>query len=87
MAVSGAENLRQEMGSDHYQKLLFGDINDEIVQLVKTDLHRTYPDNIYFNGADDRQRQLCNILVAYAHDNMEVGYCQVSFTSVSNYLF
>lgn len=39
------------------------------------DLPRTFPDNIHFENHDTRL-QLFHVLVAYAHHNKEVGYCQ-----------
>lgn len=42
---------------------------------IKIDLPRTFPDNIYFENHNIRY-QLFNVLVAYAHHNKEVGYCQ-----------
>lgn len=77
LTVSGAEALREEWGSDFYQKLLSGPVNQDIVDIVKTDLPRTFPDNIFFSAEENHQQQLYNILVAYAHDNHQVGYCQV----------
>ncbi|PNF31918.1 Growth hormone-regulated TBC protein 1-A [Cryptotermes secundus] len=76
LTVSGAEALRDEWGSDFYQKLLNGPMNQDIVDIVRTDLPRTFPDNIFFSAGENHQQQLYNILVAYAHDNHEVGYCQ-----------
>ncbi|XP_021930020.1 growth hormone-regulated TBC protein 1-like isoform X1 [Zootermopsis nevadensis] len=76
LTVSGAEALREEWGSDFYQKLLSGPMNQDIVDIVKTDLPRTFPDNIFFSAGASHQQQLYNILVAYAHDNHQVGYCQ-----------
>lgn len=76
LTVSGAEKMKDDSGPNYYHHLLSGDIDQDIVDIVKTDLPRTYPDNIFFSEAADHQRQLCNILVAYAHDNKEVGYCQ-----------
>jgi len=77
LTVSGAEALREEWGSDFYQKLLNGPMDQDIVDIVKTDLPRTFPDNIFFSTGGNHQQQLYNILVAYAHDNHQVGYCQV----------
>ena len=77
LTVSGAEALREEWGSDFYQKLLNGPMDQDIVDIVKTDLPRTFPDNIFFSTEGNHQQQLYNILVAYAHDNHQVGYCQV----------
>lgn len=44
-----------------------------LVETIKIDLPRTYPDNIYF---ETMQGQLFNILAAYSVHNPEVGYCQ-----------
>jgi hypothetical protein len=52
-------------------------MDQDIVDIVKTDLPRTFPDNIFFSSGGNHQQQLYNILVAYAHDNHQVGYCQV----------
>lgn len=45
------------------------------VESIKIDLPRTFPDNIFFEHHDIRL-QLFHVLVAYAHHNKEVGYCQ-----------
>nr|CAD7200506.1 unnamed protein product [Timema douglasi] len=76
LTVSGAERLKEETGPDLYLRLLRGPLDQEIIDTVRTDLPRTFPDNIFFNAAADHQLQLYNVLVAYAHDNKEVGYCQ-----------
>lgn len=56
-----------------YNNLLASKHETEIVEIVKIDLHRTFPENIYF---DVHKNQLFNILVAYAQNNPDVGYCQ-----------
>ncbi|XP_055699679.1 growth hormone-regulated TBC protein 1-A isoform X2 [Phlebotomus papatasi] len=56
-----------------YRNLLFQKHDEEIVDMIKIDLPRTFPNNIFF---PDIQNQLFNILVAYAHLNKDVGYCQ-----------
>lgn len=43
------------------------------VESIKIDLPRTFPDNIFFNNI---KLQLFNVLIAYAHHNKDVGYCQ-----------
>jgi Rab-GTPase-TBC domain len=53
---------------DPYLAFLF------LVETIKIDIPRTFPDNIYF---DNYETQLFNILCSYAHYNKEVGYCQV----------
>lgn len=45
------------------------------VESIRIDLPRTFPDNIFFENHDIRLK-LFNVLIAYAHHNKEVGYCQ-----------
>ncbi|CAH1643266.1 unnamed protein product [Spodoptera littoralis] len=75
MAISQAE-IMKEQSPDLYQKILDGPFEKELVDLVKTDLPRTFPDNIYFTKEANHQTHLFNILIAYAHNNRVVGYCQ-----------
>eukprot|EP00074_Homo_sapiens_P055739 XP_005268390.1 growth hormone-regulated TBC protein 1 isoform X1 [Homo sapiens] len=44
----------------------------------RTDLNRTFPDNVKFRKTTDPclQRTLYNVLLAYGHHNQGVGYCQ-----------
>jgi len=48
------------------------------------DMHRTFPDNVYFrnDGVDSNAKcdTLFNVLSALAHNNKQVGYCQVTVT-------
>jgi len=43
------------------------------------DVPRTFPNNIYFQGptSSAQQTALFNVLVAVAHNNPHIGYCQV----------
>ena len=61
-----------------YQQLLDSPHNPEVAEIIRTDLPRTFPDNIFFNNTKAYQLQLYNILLAFAHQNRDVGYCQVS---------
>lgn len=75
MAFSGAESSKQESG------LKYGALKDKlenssIIEIIKIDLPRTFPDNIFFTTKDALQRQLFNILAAFAQQNADVGYCQ-----------
>jgi hypothetical protein len=88
MVVSGAEQLKQAQ-PDLYNERLHGPVNEDIIASIRVDLPRTFPDNINYrvtaelvsagsSSLKDSQPQLLyNILVAYAHDNEDVGYCQV----------
>ena len=53
----------------------------ELDVLLIADIHRTFPENIYFARMDDPaglQKPLKNVLSAFALNNPHVGYCQVS---------
>ncbi|KOX77093.1 Growth hormone-regulated TBC protein 1-A [Melipona quadrifasciata] len=75
LSVSGGEDLKS-IEPDLYQKLLQPPHNKQIADVIKTDLPRTFPDNIFFNNTENQQYQLYNILLAFAHQNKTVGYCQ-----------
>lgn len=75
MIVSGAEAVKQRSG------LKYGNLkrvaeNQSFVETIRIDLPRTFPDNIYFTTEDALQQQLFNVLIAFAQQNTEVGYCQ-----------
>ncbi|XP_025051899.1 protein ADP-ribosylarginine hydrolase-like protein 1 isoform X3 [Alligator sinensis] len=77
MVVSGAQaNMEQNPG--YYHKLLEGEKNDKLLEAIRTDMNRTFPDNIQFRKTADPclQQTLYNVLVAYGHHNKAVGYCQ-----------
>lgn len=75
--MSGGEGIKN-VSPELYQKLLQGPHNTEIAEIIKTDLPRTFPDNIFFNNTENQQHQLYNVLLAFAHQNKTVGYCQVT---------
>lgn len=75
--MSGGEEIKN-MSPELYQKLLQSPHNTEIAEIIKTDLPRTFPDNIFFNNTENQQHQLYNVLLAFAHQNKTVGYCQVT---------
>ncbi|XP_008212411.1 growth hormone-regulated TBC protein 1-A [Nasonia vitripennis] len=75
LSVSGGEELKSK-SPNLYQELLTGPHDSQVTDIIKTDLPRTFPDNIFFNNTDRHQRQLYNILLAFAHQNRQVGYCQ-----------
>ncbi|XP_075235859.1 growth hormone-regulated TBC protein 1-like isoform X2 [Lycorma delicatula] len=76
LAVSGAEALKSDYEANLFQSLLDGPVNQDIVEIIRTDLPRTFPDNIYFNTTDEHQQKLFRVLLAYAHHNPRIGYCQ-----------
>lgn len=77
MTISGAEELKNA-SPDYYQRLLNGHHSRDVTDIIKTDLPRTFPDNIFYNNTENQQHQLYNVLLAFAHQNKTVGYCQVS---------
>ncbi|XP_037925249.1 growth hormone-regulated TBC protein 1 isoform X2 [Hermetia illucens] len=72
MKVSGAYQ-NQQQSPDLYSNLLRAQFDRDTVEAIKIDLPRTFPDNIHF---ETKKRQLFNVLIAYAHHNRDVGYCQ-----------
>lgn len=75
LSISGGEEMKHST-PDLYQRLLQPPHNAEIASVIKTDLPRTFPDNIFFNNTENQQHQLYNVLLAFAQQNKTVGYCQ-----------
>ncbi|XP_034042226.1 growth hormone-regulated TBC protein 1-A-like [Thalassophryne amazonica] len=77
MAVSGAQE-RLEKNPGYYVSLLAMQHDMKVEETIRTDLHRTFPDNVLFQAKAQPglQRALCNVLLAYGHHNKTVGYCQ-----------
>uniref|UniRef100_A0A1A9ZY95 Growth hormone-regulated TBC protein 1 n=1 Tax=Glossina pallidipes TaxID=7398 RepID=A0A1A9ZY95_GLOPL len=73
MKISGAYKLQQRSPGLYNSLLKETNHEKEISDSISIDLPRTFPDNIFF---DSKKERLYNILVAYAHHNREVGYCQ-----------
>lgn len=72
MFISGCQRAL-EQNATLYSDLLRAQYQAEIVEVVKIDIPRTFPENIYF---EVHKNELFNVLVAFAHQNSEVGYCQ-----------
>ncbi|XP_033866728.1 growth hormone-regulated TBC protein 1-like isoform X2 [Acipenser ruthenus] len=77
MAASGAQ-AQLEQNPGYYRKLLEGERDPRLEDTIKTDMHRTFPDNVHFRKNADPclQQTLFNVLLAYGHHNRNVGYCQ-----------
>lgn len=75
MAVSGAKALQTECGLT-YSSLKGKAESHSVLETIKIDLPRTFPDNIFFVNEHALQQQLFNVLAAFANQNTEVGYCQ-----------
>lgn len=75
MKISGAETLKSNSDltySDLKQRLT----NNTILETIKIDLPRTFPDNLYFTNHSHLPNSLFNVLATFAHQNVKVGYCQ-----------
>ncbi|XP_036951089.1 growth hormone-regulated TBC protein 1-A [Acanthopagrus latus] len=77
MATSGAQD-QLEKNQGYYQSLLGAQQDPKLVGVIRTDLNRTFPDNIHFRRMSNQclQKALSNVLLAYGHHNPTVGYCQ-----------
>ncbi|XP_052286569.1 growth hormone-regulated TBC protein 1-A-like isoform X2 [Dreissena polymorpha] len=78
LCLSGAAD-RMEANSYLYQQLLAGSHPAELKETVSLDIHRTFPDNLYFMSETDSRglrKPLYNILLAIGTRNKTVGYCQ-----------
>ncbi|ESO98866.1 hypothetical protein LOTGIDRAFT_187086 [Lottia gigantea] len=62
-----------------YDKLINEKADPKVEESIKLDIHRTFPDNIYFADITDPQAMrlpLKHVLSAVAIKNSRVGYCQ-----------
>ncbi|ESO00999.1 hypothetical protein HELRODRAFT_185724 [Helobdella robusta] len=79
MYMSGAEE-RKQSNPPLYGKLLQDKHDPQLIEAIKNDIHRTFPDNIYFQGGTDdstsKRACLYNVLLAISHNNKKTGYCQ-----------
>ncbi|XP_069553880.1 growth hormone-regulated TBC protein 1-A [Brachyistius frenatus] len=86
MAASGAQD-QLEKNPGYYQSLLSAQHDPELVETIRTDLNRTFPDNVQFRKTSSPclQKGLRNVLLSYGHHNPAVGYCQ-GMNFVAGYL-
>ncbi|XP_053764745.1 growth hormone-regulated TBC protein 1 isoform X3 [Panthera pardus] len=77
MGVSGAQ-ARMDQNPGYYHRLLQGECCGRLEEAIRTDMNRTFPDNVKFRKSADPclQKILYNVLVAYGRHNQGVGYCQ-----------
>ncbi|TRY59301.1 hypothetical protein DNTS_033541 [Danionella cerebrum] len=77
MACSGAQD-QLESNAGYYDSLLKIEHDSKLEEVIRADMHRTFPDNIQFRVSSQPclQNALFNILLAYGHHNKDVGYCQ-----------
>ncbi|KAJ8783259.1 hypothetical protein J1605_009342 [Eschrichtius robustus] len=79
MGVSGAQ-AQMDRNPGYYRHLLQGERDDSLEEAIRTDMNRTFPDNVRFRKGSEPclQRTLYNVLLAYGHHNRGVGYCQMA---------
>ncbi|KAJ8031020.1 Growth hormone-regulated TBC protein 1-A [Holothuria leucospilota] len=77
MCVSKADKLMEE-NPGLYQRLLSEPLDPDAQSEIDTDLHRTFPENIYFgnDSPNGKRSSLRNVLTAFAQHNPDIGYCQ-----------
>ncbi|XP_041844517.1 growth hormone-regulated TBC protein 1-A [Melanotaenia boesemani] len=77
MTASGAQD-QLEKNPGYYQSMLAAQQDPKLIETIRTDLNRTFPDNIQFRKTSSPclQKALYNVLLAYGHHNPAVGYCQ-----------
>ncbi|XP_029353706.1 growth hormone-regulated TBC protein 1-A isoform X1 [Echeneis naucrates] len=77
MAISGAQD-KLEKNPGYYQSLVGAQHDPKLMETIRTDLNRTFPDNIHFRKTSNPclQKALYNVLLAYGLHNPAVGYCQ-----------
>ncbi|XP_069745634.1 growth hormone-regulated TBC protein 1-A isoform X3 [Narcine bancroftii] len=86
MTVSGAQG-QLEKNPVYYKKLLEMEEDPKLIESIRTDINRTFPDNIQFRSSANPclQQPLFNVLLAYGNHNKTIGYCQ-GMNFVAGYL-
>lgn len=72
MLSSGCQQA-MERNPSFYNDILKTQYQKDIVEVIKIDIPRTFPENIFF---EIHKTELFNVLVGFAHQNSDVGYCQ-----------
>jgi TBC1 domain family member 6 len=72
LMVSGAHRA-MDHDSTFYENILKSPYQKDIVDVIKIDMPRTFPENIYF---EVHKNEFFNVLVGFSHQNSAVGYCQ-----------
>lgn len=75
MSISGALELK-DTSQKSYAQLKKNFTNQHVLESIKVDLPRTFPDNIYFTNHEYLPSHLYNVLATFGHQNTDVGYCQ-----------
>ncbi|XP_072118451.1 growth hormone-regulated TBC protein 1-A [Mobula birostris] len=77
MTVSGAQE-QMERNPVYYKKMLETEEDPKLIESIRTDINRTFPDNVQFRKTANPclQQPLFNVLLAYGNHNKAIGYCQ-----------
>ncbi|KAK0142888.1 Growth hormone-regulated TBC protein 1-A [Merluccius polli] len=77
MSASGAQQ-QLDRNPGYYQSVLGAQHDPKLVDTIRTDLNRTFPENVLFRKSSSTclQKELYNVLVAFGHHSPSVGYCQ-----------
>ncbi|EGW31974.1 uncharacterized protein SPAPADRAFT_152259 [Spathaspora passalidarum NRRL Y-27907] len=90
--AGGYDKLNRNAGVYHQIVENTKNIHNKDTEVIERDLHRTFPDNIYFNESIDANgntltvplhsketpliKSLRRVLIAFAHYQPQIGYCQ-----------
>lgn len=76
LEVSGAAAHKRKHGSAHYHSAVqAGTSSSPFLHQIQLDVPRTFPNSPWIQG-EDGQASLRRVLLAFAHHNPRVGYCQ-----------
>lgn len=77
LAVSGGQK-KIDAHPGYYHSLLSSPCSEDLMEAIKIDVPRTFPDNIYFRDyKEGKLSNLYNVLIAFSQHNKKIGYCQV----------
>ncbi|KAI5694131.1 hypothetical protein M8J76_009857 [Diaphorina citri] len=84
MIISEADTLKKvthqtrHYGTGGYYAFMLNNkiLDPDIGETIRTDLPRTFPENIFFRNSLEHQQQLSRILKVFALDEKNIGYCQ-----------
>uniref|UniRef100_A0A8D9EUY4 Growth hormone-regulated TBC protein 1 n=2 Tax=Cacopsylla melanoneura TaxID=428564 RepID=A0A8D9EUY4_9HEMI len=84
MIISNAAELKKSIhqarhyGTGGYYAFMLNNkiLDPDIGETIRTDLPRTFPENIFFRNSLEHQQQLSRILKVFALDEKDIGYCQ-----------
>jgi len=76
--VSSAKRLQEEYPNKYNDFINNSSLEKKVIDAIDGDIHRTFPENIYFHELrqDNLLKPMCNVLRAYAQYNPDIGYCQ-----------